>query len=67
MVAVGAKMSSVVPVAGLLLLAFFLRDFFNAVRIQLNNRFEQRVIFDMRRDLYDKLQRHGIVAAEFGG
>lgn len=40
-----------------LLLACFLRDFFNFVRIQLNNRFEQRVIFDMRCDLYDKLQR----------
>jgi ABC-type multidrug transport system fused ATPase/permease subunit len=39
-----------------LLLACFLRDFFNFVRIQLNNRFEQRVIFDMRCDLYDKLQ-----------
>ncbi len=43
--------------AGGLLLACFLRDFFNFLRIQLNNRFEQRVIFDMRRDLYDKLQR----------
>jgi ABC-type multidrug transport system fused ATPase/permease subunit len=40
-----------------LLLACFLRDFFNFVRIQLNNRFEQHVIFDMRCDLYDKLQR----------
>ncbi|NQU10048.1 ABC transporter ATP-binding protein [bacterium] len=47
----------VVPMAGLLLLACFLRDFFNFVRIQLNNRFEQRVIFDMRCDLYNKLQR----------
>ncbi len=43
--------------AGALLGACFLRDFFNFLRIQLNNRFEQRVIFDMRRDLYDKLQR----------
>lgn len=42
---------------GGLLLACVLRDFFNFLRIQLNNRFEQRVIFDMRRDLYDKLQR----------
>ena len=40
-----------------LLLACFLRDFFNFLRIQLNNRFEQRVIFEMRRDLYDNLQR----------
>lgn len=45
------------PMAGLLLLAFFLRDLFNSLRIQLNNRFEQRVILDMRRDLYAKLQR----------
>jgi ATP-binding cassette, subfamily B, bacterial len=43
--------------AGGLLLACLLRDFFNFLRIQLNNRFEQRVIFDIRRDLYDKLQR----------
>ena len=43
--------------AGMLLLACALRDLFNFLRIQLNNRFEQKVIFDMRRDLYDKLQR----------
>jgi ATP-binding cassette subfamily B protein len=42
---------------GLVLASFFLRDLFNVVRIQLNNRFEQRVILDLRRDLYDKLQR----------
>jgi ATP-binding cassette subfamily B protein len=45
------------PMAGLVLLSFALRDLFNGLRIQLNNRFEQRVIFDLRRDLYDKLQR----------
>ena len=43
--------------AGALLLACLGRDLFNFLRIQLNNRFEQKVIFDMRRDLYDKLQR----------
>ena len=43
--------------AGWLLIACLLRDVFNFFRIQLNNRFEQRVIFDMRRDLYNKLQR----------
>jgi ABC-type multidrug transport system fused ATPase/permease subunit len=42
---------------GLVLLSFFLRDLFNVLRLQFNNRFEQRVIFDLRRDLYDKLQR----------
>ena len=40
-----------------LLGACVLRDGFNFLRIQLNNRFEQHVIFDMRCDLYDKLQR----------
>jgi ATP-binding cassette subfamily B protein len=44
-------------VAGGLLAACALRDLFNYLRIQLNNRFEQRVILEMRRDLYDKLQR----------
>ena len=51
------RMELVLTMAGLLLLACFLRDLFNFLRIQLNNRFEQRVIFDMRCDLYDKLQR----------
>ena len=51
------RMELMLTMAGLLLLACFLRDFFNFVRLQLNNRFEQRVIFDMRCDLYDKLQR----------
>ena len=51
------RMDLVLWMGGGLLLAGGLRDFFNFVRIQLNNRFEQRVIFDMRRDLYDKLQR----------
>lgn len=38
-------------------LAFFLRDFLNSLRIQFNNHFEQDVIFDLRRDLYEKMQR----------
>lgn len=37
--------------------AFFLRDLFNSLRIRLNNTFEQNVIFDMRREVYGKLQR----------
>ena len=45
------------PVILLLLGAFFLRDFFNCVRIQVNNHFEQNVVFDMRRDVYGRLQR----------
>src|SRR4030095_10273513 len=37
--------------------AFFLRDVFNALRIVLNNTFEQRVIFDLRSDLYSHIQQ----------
>lgn len=37
--------------------AFFARDAFNALRIIINNTFEQRVIFDLRSDLYSHIQR----------
>src|SRR6266496_3095897 len=40
-----------------LLGAFLLRDWFNSLRIRINNRFEQNVIYDMRRDVYSRLQR----------
>src|SRR5712671_6499110 len=40
-----------------LLGAFLLRDFFNSLRILINNTFEQNVIYDMRRDVYARLQR----------
>src|SRR6266566_3820132 len=40
-----------------LLGAFLLRDFFNSLRILINNTFEQNVIYDMRRDIYARLQR----------
>jgi ABC-type multidrug transport system fused ATPase/permease subunit len=36
--------------------AFLARDGLNSVRIRLNNTFEQNVIFDLRRDLYGRLQ-----------
>ena len=45
---------------GLVLLglgAFFARDFLNSMRILINNVFEQKVIYDLRSDLYDKIQR----------
>lgn len=38
-------------------LAFFLQHAFNGVRIVLNNTFEQRVIFDLRSDLYSHIQQ----------
>src|SRR5438132_10330556 len=37
-------------------LAFLLQHGFNALRIILNNTFEQRVIFDLRSDLYSHIQ-----------
>lgn len=37
--------------------AFLLRDVFNSLRIRINNYFEQNVIFDMRREVYGRLQR----------
>jgi ATP-binding cassette subfamily B protein len=37
--------------------AFFLRDFLNSLRIQFNNIFEQDVVYDLRHDLYEKMQR----------
>ena len=37
--------------------AFFARDLLNALRIILNNHFEQRVIFDLRSDLYARIQK----------
>lgn len=38
-------------------IAFFLRDFFNFLRILINNTFEQKAIYDLRSSLYYKLQR----------
>jgi len=42
---------------GIAAAAFFARDAFNALRIILNNTFEQRVIFELRSDLYEHIQR----------
>jgi ABC-type multidrug transport system fused ATPase/permease subunit len=45
------------PVMVGLIGAFLLRDAFNGLRIWVNNVFEQNVIYDMRRDVYARLQR----------
>ncbi len=37
--------------------AFLLREVFTSIRIRVNNLFEQNVIFDMRRDVFARLQR----------
>lgn len=42
---------------GLALMGFFFKDGLNALRIMVNNTFEQKVIYDIRSDLYDKIQR----------
>lgn len=41
----------------LVLGAFILQNLFNSLRIRLNNSFEQNVIYDLRSDLYERLQR----------
>jgi ABC-type multidrug transport system fused ATPase/permease subunit len=52
----GGKTSYLLPAGGLAA-AYLLRDFFNSLRLRVNNLFEQNVIFDIRRDLYARLQR----------
>ena len=45
-----------IPLILIGLAAFFAQDLLNALRILLNNHFEQRVIFDLRSDLYARIQ-----------
>ena len=45
-----------VPLIAMGLAAFFAQDLLNCLRILLNNHFEQRVIFDLRSDLYARIQ-----------
>lgn len=45
------------PLVGWALLAFIARDALNSLRIICNNTFEQKVIFDLRSDLYSHIQR----------
>jgi ABC-type multidrug transport system fused ATPase/permease subunit len=51
------RMDLLAPMMLGLIGAFLLRDLFNSLRIRINNQFEQNVIYDMRRDLYARLQR----------
>src|SRR6266540_2774178 len=44
------------PLIMLAAIAFLLQHGFNALRIALNNTFEQKVIFDLRSDLYSHIQ-----------
>ena len=52
----GHRPELLVPMVAIALLAFFLQDFLNALRILLNNSFEQRVIFDLRSDLFRHIE-----------
>lgn len=52
----GGRPDLLLPMVGLALGAFFLRDLLNALRILLNNTFEQKVIYDLRSDLYGHMQ-----------
>ncbi|HEX4122363.1 MAG TPA: ABC transporter ATP-binding protein [Verrucomicrobiae bacterium] len=52
----GGRSNYLWPAAGLLA-AFLFRDLFNSLRILVNNVFEQNVIFDIRRDVFARLQR----------
>jgi len=49
--------SSLLFYVGIALVAFLARDFFNHLRIIINNTFEQKAIYDLRSELYNKLQR----------
>jgi ATP-binding cassette subfamily B protein len=52
----GHRPELLLPMAGVALLAFFLQDFLDSLRILLNNSFEQKVIFDLRSDLFRHIE-----------
>jgi ABC-type multidrug transport system fused ATPase/permease subunit len=53
----GHRPELLVPLVSAAFGAFLLQNLLNAVRIILNNEFEQKVIFDLRSDLYAHIQR----------
>jgi ATP-binding cassette subfamily B protein len=53
----GKHLEQLLPSVISLLLVFFFRDLFQALRVFVNNVFEQNVIYDIRREVYAKLQR----------
>lgn len=53
----GGRADLLTPVALGLLGAFLLREIFNSIRIRINNSLEQNVIYDMRRQVYARMQR----------
>jgi ABC-type bacteriocin/lantibiotic exporter with double-glycine peptidase domain len=53
----GHRPELLLPMAVVALVAFFLRDLLDGLRILLNNSFEQKVIFDLRSDLFRHIER----------
>lgn len=51
-----AQWDRLTPLILMALGAYFAQHFFNSLRIMLNNTFEQKVIYDLRSDLYQRLQ-----------
>jgi len=51
------RVESLAPAMIALIGAYLLRDVFSALRIRINNSLEQSVIYDMRREVYARLQR----------
>ncbi len=51
------RVDLLLPYVLVVVAAFFAQNALNALRIRFNNTFEQKVIFDLRRDLYQTLQR----------
>ena len=52
----GGKTEALWPMIALAAFGFFAQDGLNTLRILLNNTFEQNVLFDLRSDLYGRLQ-----------
>ncbi|MFZ4483389.1 MAG: ABC transporter ATP-binding protein [Chthoniobacterales bacterium] len=52
----GGRTESLGPMIALAAFGFFAQDGLNVLRIFLNNTFEQKVLFDLRSDLYARLQ-----------
>ena len=51
-----SRPDKLLPLIALAAIAFLLQHGFNALRIVVNNTFEQKVIFDLRSDLYSHIQ-----------